>query len=473
MTTVLPPLLLGLVLGVLAVWLLMRSRLALAETSGRAAGEVERALLGEQLKAAQQALTKAESQHTTLEATRETLRDEQLKLSTRIAQLDTALNQERSQAAEKIELLRGAREELSNQFKSLAGEILEEKSRRFTELNQEKLGELLTPLQTRIGEFKSKVEEVYFNEGKDRSALLEQVRSLTQLNTTLNQETQNLTHALKGDSKAQGNWGEILLDDVLTRAGLLEGQQYTRQGGVRSEDGRLLVIPDVVIHLPNDRHVVVDSKLTLPDYRAFSSTDDEGEQAAALKKHLASLRRHITGLSEKNYQSDYGLRSLDFVAMFVPLEPAFMLAVTHDSELFQFAWDRNVLLVSPSTLLFVVRTVAYLWRQEDLARNALEISKRGGELYDKLVGFVADLGSVGVALSNAQEAYLSAESKLAKERGNVIRRAEVLRDLGVKPKKSLPKKWLELDGNESGTGGQEAEPSDDSASSSEEKLHEG
>ena len=472
MTTFLPPLLLGLALGSLAVWLLMKSRLALAEAAGRAAGEVERALLGEQLTAAQQALAKAESLHASLEATRDALRDEQLKLSTRIAQLDTALNQERSQAIEKIELLRGAREELSNQFKSLAGEILEEKSRKFTELNQKNLGELLTPLHTRISEFKSKVEEVYFNEGKDRSALLEQVKSLTQLNTALNQETQNLTHALKGDSKSQGNWGEILLDDVLTRSGLLEGQQYTRQGGVRSEDGRVLVIPDVVLHLPGARHLVIDSKFTLPDYRAFSASEEEGERAAALKRHVKSLRAHITGLSEKNYQSDYGLRSLDFVVMFVPLEPAFMLAVTNDSELFQFAWERNVLLVSPSTLLFVVRTVAYLWRQEDLARNALEISKRGGELYDKLVGFVADLNSVGAALNNAQEAYLSAESKLGKERGNVIRRAEVLRELGVKPKKSLPKRWLELGDDESGTGGPEVEPGDASAPSSEEDIHE-
>jgi DNA recombination protein RmuC len=201
-------------------------------------------------------------------------------------------------------------------------------------------------------------------------------------------------------------------------------------------------IPDVVIRLPGERFLVVDSKMTLPDYRAFSEADSEGERNAALKRHLASVRKHIKGLSEKQYQTLYDLKSLDFVVMFVPLEPAFTVAVTNDGELFQHAWEKNVLLVSPSTLLFVVRTVANLWRQEDLSRNAKEISSRGAELYDKLVGFVGDLGKVGERIEQAQASFLDARKKLSEGSGNVIRQAEMLKKLGVKPGKQLPKAWV-------------------------------
>ena len=287
------------------------------------------------------------------------------------------------------------------------------------------------------------MEEVYINEGKDRSALGEQVKQLVQLNNSLSQDAQNLTLALKGDRKAQGNWGEIILDDVLERAGLHAGQHYERQGGVKSEDGQSHVIPDVVIHLPGDRHLVVDSKMTLPDYRAFAAAEIDEERAVALKRHLNSIRVHIKELSDRNYQSLYGLKSLDFVVMFVPLEPAFMLAVTNDPELFQQSWDKNVLLVSPSTLLFVVRTVAYLWRQEDLSRNAKEISNRGAQLYDKLVGFAADLQKVGERIQQAQDSYNDARKKLSEGSGNVIRQAEMLKNLGVKPSKALPAQWVE------------------------------
>ncbi len=353
----------------------------------------------------------------------------------------TLLDAERQQSQEKLALLGEAREQLGLQFKTLAAEILDEKSRKFTEQNQVNLGQLLNPLQERLRSFQSKVEEVYVNEGKDRSALAEQVRQLARLNTTLSLEAQNLTLALKGDRKAQGNWGEIILDDVLERAGLLRDQHYVRQGGVGGAQGT--AIPDVVIRLPGERHLVVDSKMTLPDYRAFAAADDDGARQAALKRHLASIRAHIKGLSDKNYQSLYDLRSLDFVVMFVPLEPAFTVAVTHDAELFQHAWEKNVLLVSPSTLLFVVRTVANLWRQEDLSRNARDISSRGAELYDKLVGFVADLQEVGDRIQQAQNSYYEARKKLCEGRGNVIRQAEMLRKLGVKPGKSLPAQWTE------------------------------
>lgn len=464
----------GLLAGGFVAWFIMKGRLTLADANGRAAGEVERTSLAEQLKAASQGiaglktrLTDAEARAHELqigldkasrecaqfaeraarlaavETERENLVQDQAGLKAKIAELNTTLEKERTQTQEKLALLNEAREQLSNQFKTLANEILDEKSKKFTEQNLTNLGQLLNPLQERLKTFQAKIEEVYVNEGKDRSALVEQVKMLTQLNNTLSQDTQNLTLALKGDRKAQGNWGEIILDDVLEKAGLLRDQHYERQGSIKTDDGQTHVIPDVVVHLPGDRHLVVDSKMTLPDYRAFASAENEDERAAALKRHLASIRTHIKGLSEKNYQALYSLKSLDFVVMFIPLEPAFMLAVTNDRELFQQAWDKNVLLVSPSTLLFVVRTVAHLWRQEGLSRNAKEISNRGAELYDKLVGFVADLQKVGERIQQAQDSYNDARKKLSEGSGNVIRQAEMLKKLGVKPSKTVPAQWVE------------------------------
>lgn len=464
----------GSLAGGLVAWLLLKGKLALADANGRAVGEVERTSLAEKFEAASQDITDLKGRLAEadglaqdlqnklnqasgecaqsvdrakrladVEKERDGLLNAQAGFQVMIAELNNTLDNERTQIPEKLALLDASREQLSNQFKVLASEILDKTSTKFTEQNQTKLGELLDPLKTQLTEFKSKVEEVYVNEGKDRSALTEQVNQLLKLNNTLSQDAQNLTLALKGDRKSQGNWGEIILDDVLEKAGLRAGQHYERQGSVKSDDGQSHVIPDVVIHLPSDRHLVVDSKLTLPDYRAFADAANDEDRAAALKRHLISIRAHIRGLSEKNYQTLYGLKSLDFVVMFIPLEPAFMLAVTNDAELFQDAWNKNVLLVSPSTLLFVVRTVAYLWRQEDLSRNAKEISLRGAELYDKLVGFSADLLNVGEKLKQAQGCYNDARMKLSEGKGNVIRQAEMLKKLGVQPSKQLPRTLVE------------------------------
>jgi DNA recombination protein RmuC len=516
-------LIVGLLAGGAVAWTILHGRIALAETSGRAAGDVQLATLTEQLRSSLQDAAQARQQgsvaelvvntlrssleaatteraqfeeraarvpelesrlnkfqadteslsdqiaalretngslstdvtarqqqigrldHTNSQLTseRESLANELTIIKTDVARLTQELEGERLQAQQKLALLDQAKQALSDQFKALASEILDDKSKKFTEQNQTNIGELLSPLKQQLTDFKAKVEEVYVNEGKDRSALTEQVKQLLTLNQTLSQDATNLTLALKGDRKAQGNLGEIILDDVLEKAGLLRGQQYDRQGSVKSEDGQTHAIPDVVIKLPGDRHLVVDSKFTLPDYRAFASTDDEDERAAALKRHLTAIRNHTKRLSESNYQALYGLKSLDFVVMFIPLEPAFMLAVTNDRELFQQAWDKNVLLVSPSTLLFVIRTVANLWRQEGLSRNAKEISNRGAELYDKLRGFVDELNKVGNAIEAARNSFDEAKRKLSVGKGNVIRQAEMLKELGVKPSKTISAQWAE------------------------------
>lgn len=363
-------------------------------------------------------------------------------LNAQVAALSTQLTQERNQSKEKLALLQGARDELTLQFKTLANDILEEKSKRFSEQNQQSLGQLLDPLKTKLQEFQGKVEQVYVQEGKDRTALAEQVRQLMELNRTVSQEANNLTKALKGSNQAQGNWGELVLERVLESSGLRKGEEYDVQESHTLADGRRLQ-PDVVVHLPEDRHLVIDAKATLIAYEDYANAEDEKHRDAALKRHLDAVRTHIKGLSDKNYQDLYGLKSLDFVLMFIPIEPAFMLAVTHDRELFMDAWNKNVLLVSPSTLLFVVRTVANLWRQEAQNRNAQDIAKRGAELYDKLAGFVEDMESLGNRLSQAQKDYDGAINKLSTGRGNLIRQAEMLKKLGVKPSKSLPTPMVE------------------------------
>jgi DNA recombination protein RmuC len=357
-------------------------------------------------------------------------------LAIEVAQLRNSLEGERTVSQDKLALLLDAKQALTDQFKALANEILEEKSKRFTEQNQTNLGALLDPLKTRINEFQAKIEDTYIKEGKDRTALGEQVRQLMELNQHLSEDAKNLTRALRGSSKAQGTWGEWILEKVLEGSGLRKGEEYVVQSSHTREDGTR-ALPDVILHLPEGRSLVIDSKVSLVAYEEFAVTENESERAAAGKRHMESIRGHIKGLSVKNYQSLYSLNSLDFVLLFVPIEPAFMLAIASDRDLFMDAWNRNVLLVSPSTLLFVVRTVAHLWRQEAQSRNAQEIAKRGAELYDKFVGFVEDMNSLGNRLKQAQSHYDEAYGKLTTGRGNLVGQAQKLRQLGVKPSKSL------------------------------------
>lgn len=387
-------------------------------------------------------LVTLQSEKENLAALRDQLTTEQQRLSTKVAELTIVLESERSRAGEKLELLKNAEEQLSNRFKTLASEILEDKSRRFTEQNKTNLDQLLEPLKVKITEFQGKVQEVYVQEGKDRSALAEQVKQLMELNNQLSKDAHNLTSALKGQAKAQGNWGELILERVLEASGLRKGHEYDVQESHTREDGSRAQ-PDVVVHLPEDRHMIVDAKVSLTAYEAHANAETDHQRDAALKRHLDSVRAHIKELSDKNYQKLYGLQSLDFVLMFIPVEPAFMLAISHDSNLWQDAWKKNVLLVSPSTLLFVVRTVAHLWRQEQQNRNAQDIAKRGAELYDKLVGFVEDLNSLGAKLKQAQTAYDGAFNKFTGGKGNVIRQAEMLKELGVKPTKQLPQSMID------------------------------
>lgn len=426
----------GLLVGATAVALVLRARISSAGAQARAESQIEIVRVNERLAGSQEDNKRLETEKENLAALRDQLVAERQRLSNQVAELAAELEAERSQSAEKIALLKNAEEQLSNRFKALASEILEDKSKRFTEQNQTNLNQLLEPLKVRIAEFQGKVQEVYVQEGKDRSALAEQVKQLMALNHQLSKDAHNLTSALKGQAKAQGNWGELILERVLEASGLRKGHEYDVQESHTRADGSRAQ-PDVVVHLPEERHLIVDAKVSLTAYEEHANAETDHQREAAVRRHLGSVRAHVRELSEKNYQQLYGLQSLDFVLMFIPVEPAFMLAISQDADLWQDAWKRNVLLVSPSTLLFVVRTVAHLWRQEQQSRNAQEIANRGAELYDKLAGFVEDLDTLGNRLQQAQKAYDGAYNKFTGGRGNVIRQAEMLKELGVKPSKQL------------------------------------
>ncbi len=381
------------------------------------------------------------AENSALKATIAALQADSSRLSIEAAKLAAELEAEKRLASEKLNALSEARQSLADQFKNLANEILEEKSQKFTAQNQQNLDSLLKPLQEKIGEFKQRVDDVYMGESRERFALKAEIERLANLNNQMSNDTQALTKALRGESKTQGDWGEMVLETILEHSGLRKGHEYDVQDSQTSEDGSRLQ-PDVVIHLPENRHVVVDSKVSITAYTRYVQTDDESQKERELAAHVQSIKQHINGLSAKNYQSLYGLGSIDFVLMFIPLEPAFLAAIGHNTNLFQEALHKNIVLVCPSTLLATVRTVAHLWRQEHQNRNAQEIAKQCGQLYDKFVGFVDDLEKVGQRIKQTQESYEDAHKKLTSGKGNLIRSAERVRELGVKPNKKLDNNLL-------------------------------
>ena len=333
-------------------------------------------------------------------------------------------------------------EKFKIEFKNIANEMLEDKSKKFTEQNHQKLSEILNPLNEKIKSFEDKVEKTHRESLEKNAGLIQQLVQLKDLNIQMSKDALNLTKALKGDSKMQGNWGEVILERVLEKSGLVKDREYFVQSSVTTEDGRRLQ-PDVVIHLPDNKNVVVDSKISLVDYEKFSSEDDEAQRLVYLKKHIQSLRNHVKGLSEKNYHQLYGAGSPDFVLLFVPIEPAFTLAVQHDPELFNDSFERNIVIVSTSTLLATLRTIASIWRTEYQNKNAAEIARQAGDLYDKFNGLVEDLIKVGKQMQLSRESYEEAMKKLSSGRGSLVSRTEKLKELGAKTSKSLPQSLLD------------------------------
>ncbi len=326
----------------------------------------------------------------------------------------------------------------TTEFENIASKILKRNSEEFTLANQKNIGEVLTPLKEKIHLFEKKVEDTYQKGLKDQTDLRAELKKLYDLNHRISEEAGNLTKALKGDVKKQGNWGEVVLERILERSGLNEGKQgYEKQFSSTTDDGRRIQ-PDIVINLPDNKHIIIDSKVSLVAYERAVNATDEQEQQQHIKEHLISLRTHIKGLSEKHYQAAKDLNSPDFVLLFIPIEASFSLAVQEDYELFTFAWDQKVVIVSPSTLLATLRTIASIWQQENQTRNAFEIARQSGALYDKFVGFVNDLERIGKSIDSTRNNYDQAMNKLQTGSGNLIRRVEQLKTLGAKANKELP-----------------------------------
>ncbi len=347
------------------------------------------------------------------------------------------------------EKLKSQKEEVENlkksfsvEFENLANKILEEKSKKFAEQNKTNLETILNPLKENISKFEKKVDETYKTEANERNSLKGEIKTLITLNKQISEEANNLAKALKGDSKKQGNWGEIILEKVLERSGLQKGVEYEMQVSMNAEDGKR-VQPDVIVKLPDNKHVVIDSKVSLTAYEIFVNATADDEREKNLQSHISSVKTHVKGLSEKNYHALNGMNSPDFVLLFMPIESSFSLAVQADNELFNYAWERKIVIVSPSTLLATLRTIASIWKQERQTRNALEIARQSGELYDKFVGFLGDLIEVGKKMDATKKSYEEAMNKFSSGRGNLIKRAETIKELGAKTTKDIPSALIE------------------------------
>lgn len=348
---------------------------------------------------------------------------------------------------ERLQVQKQEMEELQKkftlEFENIAHKILEQHSEKFTAANHKNIGDVLNPLKEKIQLFEKKVDDTYRQGLKDQTDLRAELKKLHDLNAKISEEANNLTKALKGDVKKQGNWGEVVLERILERSGLNEGTGgYQKQFSDSAEDGKRIQ-PDVVINLPDNKHIVIDSKVSLVAYERAVNADSELERLHQLKNHLVSLKNHIKSLSAKHYQSAPKLNSPDFVLLFIPVESSFGVAVQEDQDLFSFAWDLKVVLVSPSTLLATLRTIASIWQHENQTRHAIEIARQSGALYDKFVAFVADMENIGRNLSTTQKTYESALNKLQTGSGNLIRRAEKIKKLGATTSKQLPSHFRE------------------------------
>lgn len=328
------------------------------------------------------------------------------------------------------------------QFENLASQILKKNSEEFTVNNQKNMNELIGPLRERIQGFEKKVEETYEKGLKDQTDLKAELKKLYDLNSRMTDEANNLTKALKGDVKKQGNWGEIVLERILERSGLTEGQEFEREKVMRNATGKT-IRPDVIVNLPDRKHIVIDSKVSLVAYERFVNSDDAIERQKYLKDHLLSLKNHVKELNAKHYTSSPELNTPDFVLLFIPIESSFSIAVEEDQQLFNYAWENKAVIVSPSTLLATLRTIASIWQQENQTKNALEIAKQSGLLYDKFVAFLTDIDNLGKNISTLQNTYEKASNKLNTGTGNLVRRVERLRELGAKTSKQIPDKFID------------------------------
>ncbi|MBN2815806.1 MAG: DNA recombination protein RmuC [Campylobacterales bacterium] len=357
-------------------------------------------------------------------------------LEVQYAVLRTRYEEESKSSAEKLKVLQEAKEELSLEFKALSQKIFDEKSKQFTSSNKEQLESLLKPFREQIANFSKESREQFNHEVKDRHLLKDELQRLKEMNAQLSQDALNLTKALKGENKTQGNWGELVLEKILEQSGLRKGVEYELQASLKSEENRTYR-PDVIIHMPGERDIIIDSKVSLVAYERFMSSEDELLRKEALKEHIASISAHIKGLSEKKYEKLEGVHTLDFVLLFMPIEGAFLLALEQDGEFFKRAYESNILVVSPSTLLVTLRTIEHIWRTQRQEEHAKKIADEAEAMLHKLALFVDEMNKIGTLLENTKASYDKAMARLKTGNGNVIKRAENMQNLGIKLKKQI------------------------------------
>jgi DNA recombination protein RmuC len=375
------------------------------------------------------------------EAAQSVLNQELLIEKNRMAKAEESFKAQRERLMEQEKSIQEIQQKFQLEFQNVANKLLDEKSQKFVETNRANLDILLNPLKENIKAFEEKVDKVYNMEAAERNTLKGVITQLMELNQLISAEAQNLTKALKGDNKKQGNWGEVILERVLERSGLVKDQEYRIQTSFTSNDGSRLQ-PDVIIDLPDDKHLVIDSKVSLIAYERLVNCETEEERKLFSKGHVESIRSHVNGLSAKNYHDLHQINSPDFVLLFIPIESSFSFAVQIDAELFSDAWDKRVVIVSPSTLLATLRTIASIWKQERQNRNVLEIARLSGAMYDKFVGFVGDMEGIGKNIKQSQSAYDNAISKLTEGNGNLTKTAEKIKSLGAKANKQIDQKYL-------------------------------
>jgi DNA recombination protein RmuC len=372
---------------------------------------------------------------------KETIRNEKDSLAIQLSKKEVDFDNLWERNKEQKEEVEKLQEKFTKEFENLANKILDEKSNKFTEQNKENMKNILTPLQDKIQLFEKKVEDTHKESIDYHAALRQQILGLSKMNEQMSKETINLTKALKGDSKMQGNWGELVLERVLEKSGLEKDREYYVQQSHTNEDGQR-VFPDVVINLPDGKKMIVDSKVSLTSYERYINEEDDSLKNGFLKEHVNSIKRHVEQLGDKNYQDLYQIESPDFVLLFIPMEPAFALALNEDTTLYNKAFEKNIVIVTPSTLLATLRTIDSMWANQKQQENAFEIARQAGALYDKFEGFVTDLIKIGKKIDESKTEYSSAMNKLVDGKGNLITSVEKLKKMGAKAKKSLPENIL-------------------------------
>ena len=437
----------GILIGGVISWLFFRGRSAATGIDPRTTElEKQNAGLSAQLNAATEERKRTEENHKTfiskIESELELERGKAGVLTDHLARKEAELDAVDKRLQEQKAELENLQKQFAEKFENLANRIFEEKSKKFTEQNKTQLDDLLKPLGEKLKDFEKKVTDVYNDENKERATLKGEITRLFDLNQQMAKEANNLTRALKGEAKTQGNWGEFILETILGKSGLRKDHEYHTQQSMTGEAGNRLQ-PDIVINLPDEKHLIIDSKVSLVAYERFSSAELEEEKASALKEHIASLRKHIKDLSEKNYQKLYQVNSLDFVLLFMPVEPAFLTALQADNELFNDAFSRNIMIVSPSTLLATLRIVENMWRQENQNKNVIRIADEAAAMYEKFAGFTEALIDIGKKMDDSKRSYEVAMSRLSTGPGNVVKRIENLKKLGLKVTKSIDPKLVE------------------------------